>query len=93
MSKTIIQIPVEKKLRDQAESEAISQGFSSLQDVMRLFLRQFIDKKVAVGFVEPAVKLSKRAIARYDKMTKDFEEGKNVQTAHSVDELMKQLNA
>lgn len=91
MAKTIIQIPVEKKLRDEAEHEATKQGFSSLQEVMRLFLRQFIDKKMTFGFVEPAVVLSKKNAARYDKMKKDFEEGKNFQKANTVDEFMDQL--
>jgi hypothetical protein len=90
--KTIIQVPVEKKLRDQAVAAAEKRGFSSLQDVVRFFLSQFVDNKIDIRFTEPPVQLSKRAIARYDKMTKDFEEGKNFKTAHSVGELMEQLS-
>jgi antitoxin component of RelBE/YafQ-DinJ toxin-antitoxin module len=91
---TIIQVPVEKRLRDKAQRVAVSQGFSSLQDVMRLFLQQFIDKKIAVSFTEPPVKLSKRNAARYDKMTKDFEEGRVTSKQFtSVKDFMDDLNA
>jgi hypothetical protein len=94
MGKTIIQVPVEKKLRDEVEKEALKQGFSSIQDVVRLFFRQFVDKQVAVSFVEPAVVLSKKNAARYDRMTKDFEAGRNISPEFSsVDELMAELNS
>ena len=91
MDTTIIQIPIEKKIRDRVEKEAKVQGFSSIQDMVRFIFQHVFDKKIAVGFVEPAVVLSKKNAARYDKMTKDFETGKHVQTASSVDEFMKQL--
>lgn len=74
--KTIIQVPVEKKLRDQAVLAAEKKGFSSLQDVMRFFLTQFVDNKIDVRFTEPAVALSKRNARRYDKMIEDIESGK-----------------
>jgi antitoxin component of RelBE/YafQ-DinJ toxin-antitoxin module len=90
---TIIQVPVKKSLRDQAVAAAQKRGFSSLQDVMRFFLSQFVENKIDIRFTEPPVQLSKRAAARYDRMTKDFEANRHIRTAHSVKELMKQLNA
>jgi hypothetical protein len=80
---TIIQVPVEKKVRDQVEREAKKQGFSSIQDLVRLFFTQVINKQVAVRFEEPPVRLSKKAAARYDRMTKDFEEGKVISKKYS----------
>ena len=87
--KTILQVPIEKKLRDEAVATAEKQGFSSLQDVVRLFLAQFVDNKVAVSFTEPPVQLSKRAAKRYDKIVDEFLQGKaETKSFSSVDELM-----
>jgi hypothetical protein len=91
---TIIQVPVEKKVRDQVEREAKLQGFSSIQDMVRLFFAHVINKQMTVRFEEPPVQLSKRAAARYDKMTEDYLAGKVVSKQFtSVKELMKDLNS
>lgn len=74
--RTVIQVPVSSEFRKEAEKEAERQGFSSLQDLVRLFLRKFIDRKLEVTFEEPAVQLSPRAIKRYNKMIKEIESGK-----------------
>lgn len=74
--KTIIQVPVEKKLRDQAVLVAEKKGFSSIQDVMRLFLAHFAEDRIDVRFTEPSEQLSKRAARRYDKMIENIESGK-----------------
>lgn len=92
--KTIIQVPVEKKLRDQAVLAAEKKGFSSLQDMVRFFLTQFVDNKIDVGFTEPAVTLSKRNARRYDKMIDDIESGKvKTKSFTSVKALMDDLNS
>ncbi len=92
--KTILQIPIEKKLRDQALILAEKKGFSSLQDVMRLFIAQFVENKIDVGFIESSEKLSLRAARRYDKMVEDIESG-NIKTKSftSVKDLMADLNS
>lgn len=92
MNKTILQIPIDKELREQATLMAINSGFSSLQESTRVLLKQFSTGKLKLRFEPEPVQLSAKAIKRYDKMTKDFEEGKNVFTAHSVEELMDHLN-
>lgn len=94
MSRTVVQIPVTTDLRDSAYAMAISQGFSSLQEAMRVILHKFASGALHVGvYTEPApIQLSAKAIKRYDQMTKDFLSGKNYTTANSVKELMQQLN-
>lgn len=92
--KTIIQVPVEKKLRDQAFAAAEKKGFSSLQDMMRLFLQQFVDNKIDVGFTEPSVQLSKRSVRRYDRIVDRYLKGKEkTKSFTSVDALMNDLNS
>ncbi len=93
MSRTVVQIPVTTDLRDSAYAMAISQGFSSLQEAMRVILHKFASGALHVGvYTVPApIQLSARAIKRYNKMDADLAAGKNFKTARNVDDLMKQL--
>lgn len=92
MNATILQVPISKSLRDEAVIAAREQGFSSLQEIVRVMLAKLASKQLAISITEePVVRLSKRAEKRYAKMDKDFKEGKNVFTANSVEELMQQL--
>lgn len=94
MNRIILQVPMKKELRDQAEIAAKNNGFSSLQEVMRVFLLQFVENKIDVGFVEPPVQLSKRAVTRYNRIIKNIESGKEkTKSFTSVKALMDDLNA
>lgn len=90
MDKTVLQIPVSKTLRMRAEKSALDQGFSSLQEIIRVFMSKLASKTIEIGFREGAI-LSPEAEKRYLKMDQDFKMGKNIQIAHSVNELMDQL--
>lgn len=81
-----------KTLRHEAEKQALEQGFSSLQDAVRMFLKKLAKRVLFVTFEEEVIQLSPRAIKRYNKISEDFKKGKNVYTASSVNELMKHLN-
>lgn len=50
MSRTVLQIPMSPDLRRKAEKEALRQGFSSLQDLVRFFLKKLADGKMRVVF-------------------------------------------
>lgn len=90
--KTILQVPIDKGLKSRAEKAASAQGFSSLQEVVRVFLAQLASNKVGVTIQEIS-RLSPTNEKRYLKMTKDFESGENLSTAQSVDDLISKLNA
>ncbi len=93
MQKTTLQIPMDLRLKIEAEKAALDQGFSSLQEVLRIFMKRFASKKIDISFEEEnIIHLSPQAEKRYLKATKDFEEGKNVYSASSIKDLMKQLN-
>ena len=93
MDTTIIQIPVSKKLRDKAVHVAESSGFSSLQDVVRLFLHQFVREEIKVKFETKTVKLSPNNERRYRKMHEDIVSGKvKTRSFTNVDDLMACLN-
>lgn len=93
MNSTIIQVPVSKTLRDKALSAATQQGFSSLQDFLRLVLAKLANKQMVVGFEEPAVKMSKKAETRYAKMAEDFRLRRNVKSFDNLEDLFKDLNS
>lgn len=89
---TILQIPINKNLRDQAASKAAKMGFSSLQEAVRIFLNKIATGEINVTF-EETVQLSPKAIKRYNKMIDEIESGKvKTQTFTDAGSLMKHLN-
>ena len=84
---------MDSDLKKQAQNMAVASGFSSVQEVVRVFLHKFAHQKIEVKLLDTTVQLSPAAEKRYEKITKDIEEGRNIFKADSVDELMKQLHA
>ena len=81
-----------KELRNKAASSAQKMGFSSLQETVRVFLRQLAEEEVKVRF-EETVKLSPKAIRRYNKMIDEIEKGKvKTKSFSDTDSLIKYLN-
>jgi len=91
MEKTVLQIPMSKTLRTRAEKTALSLGFSSLQEIMRVFMSKLASRTIEVNFQE-AIHLSPKAEKRYEKMLQEFEKGKNVYYAKDTSDLLDQLN-
>jgi antitoxin component of RelBE/YafQ-DinJ toxin-antitoxin module len=90
MQKTILQVPITRDLKINAENAAHEQGFSSLQEIVRVFLAKLAAKKVEVTL--DSIILSNENENRYLSMTKDFESNKNVNITQDVDDLLTQLN-
>lgn len=90
MNKTILQVPISTDLRSSAEKQALEQGFSSLQEAVRVFLKKLSQKSLTIKF-EEEIQLSKKAVKRYDKMVEEMESRKNVYHADSFDDFMQQL--
>jgi len=90
MDKTIIQIPVSKDLKSMAEEVASDYGFSSLQEIIRVFMAKLAARKIDVSFQE-AITLSPKTEKRYLKMAKEVEMGKNVTTTKNLKELFSLL--
>jgi len=89
---TILQVPINKNLRDRAASRAVKMGFSSLQEAVRLFLNKVAAGEINVTF-EETVQLSLKTIKRYNKMIDEVESGKTKAKAFTdVNSLMKHLN-
>jgi len=93
MNSITIQVPINKNVRDLAALRVEKMGFSSLQEIIRLFLN-----KIAVGEVnfkfDEAVTLSDKNDRRYAKMIDDIKSGKEkTKTFYDVPSLMKYLNS
>lgn len=71
-----IQIPLNKELRTLAEEKALAYGFSSVQEVVRVFLTSFVNNELKYTFTEtPAEYLtSKQAIAIENKVREALSE-------------------
>lgn len=77
---------MDKKLKNSAEKAASEQGFSSLQEIVRVFLAQLASNKVEITLQE-SITLSPKNEKRYAGMNSDFESGDNVFVAKSVEDL------
>lgn len=91
MNKTVLQIPINQDLKISAEREALSQGFSSLQELVRVFLSKIAARKIEITLQESTM-LSGINEKRYLDMTNDFELGKNTYSADSVNDLVDKLH-
>ncbi len=92
MNTAVLQIPINKNLRDKAASYAEKMGFSSLQEVVRLFLNKMAIGEIDVTF-EQNVQLSVKAVKRYNKIIDEIESGQVKTKAFTdVKLLMKHLN-
>ena len=91
MNKTVLQIPMRQELKIKAEQEAISQGFSSLQELVRVFLSKIATHKIEVSLRDSAL-LSEKNEKRYLDMTEDFELTKNAYSSNSVNDLVSKLH-
>ncbi len=89
--RTILQVPLTSTLKSSATQVAHDQGFSSVQEVVRLLLTQYSQGSLTIKAVENMY-ISKNNESRYEQMTKDFQEDKHTTSANSVDEILSQLS-
>lgn len=93
MSKTTLQIPLDTVLRRDAEEAAKEQGFSSLQELVRVILKKVAGGKIEFR-IEEGVRLSNKAVKRYDEMTEDVAAGKvETKVFNNTDDVMDYLNS
>lgn len=93
--KTTIQIPVDKKFKDEAQDFAQMLGYSSLPEYIRVSLRREIDKRrILFGGNEPEY-INPVQEAALNKMLKESD--KNIKNgdyikSSNINELMSYLN-
>ena len=90
----MLQIPMSKSLKLQAETAARAQGFPSLVDSVRTFVTQLARHELKITETSPErVNLSPHVKKRYAKMEQDFKSGRNIYIAKSIDEMIRQLES
>lgn len=93
-NRVILQVPLPKALKEQAEAVSADYGFSSLQEIIRVIITKLSRRELTVD-VAPSeyIRLSPKAKKRYAKMTDDFRTGKNIKSFDNVKDLIKDLHA
>ena len=93
MDTTNLQIPIRTDLKIAATEAALEQGFSSLQEAVRVFINKMAQKSINIVFASKSIQLSPKAIKRYNKIAEEIEKGIGIHEARDIDDLMKQLNS
>ena len=76
MNRVIVQVPMSKELKEKATAAAEDQGFSSLQEAIRIIVNKFARRELAVRIEYPEERLSARAERRYAKIIKNIKSGR-----------------
>lgn len=93
MARTNIQVPVTTDLKQKVTKKAEKLGFSSIQDVIRVFLTGFAEDKYTVGINEREniEYLTDKQVELLEKKWKKFQEEEKrgeTFTADSLEEMM-----
>lgn len=93
-NRVVLQVPMSKSLKQQAEAVSADYGFSSLQEIIRIILTKLSRREMIIDITPSEyIKLSSPAKKRYDKMTEDFRKGKNIKSFNNVDDLIRDLHS
>ena len=92
MSRTTLQVPLDTTLRDKAEKAAELAGFSSVQEVVRVFLNKFAAESIDIGFYDKEMKLSEKAEMRYVSMIDDVKKREGTVKSRSFKGLVSVLD-
>lgn len=95
MQRIIVQVPMTKYLKEQAETVSSDMGFSSLQEAIRVLLTKLSKKEFSlrVEEAEEVADLSPAAERKFKKAIEDIKAGRNVTHAKNVDELLNLLHS
>lgn len=92
MNTTNLQIPIRTDLKIAATEVALEQGFSSLQEAVRVFINKMAQKTIEVAYIPKTIQLSQKAIKRYNKIADEIDKGINITQTNSLEELFEKLN-
>lgn len=96
MQRVILQVPMDKDLKEKAQSVSSDLGFSSLQEAIRVLLTKLSKKELSLKVteeVEEITHLSKAAEKRYKKAIDDIKAGRNIYSPKDKEEFFKMLRS
>ena len=94
---TVLHIPLNKDLKLKAENSAKKKGYSSLQEVLRVFIVQFANEQIKPAFVQ-AEAVAQLTLAQERHLNRRSEETKkavikgDAYSVRDVDEMMNILD-
>lgn len=95
MDRVILQVPMSKTLKQQAETVASDYGFSSLQEIIRVLLNKLAKRTLDISIqeTEEITHLSPAAEKRYKKAIDDIKKARNIYKPQNTEEFFKLLRA
>lgn len=95
MDRIILQIPMSKTLKNQAEMVSSDFGFSSLQELIRVLLNKLAKRELTISVqeAEEIKSLSKAAGRRYKKAVTDIIKDKNIYKPETPQDFLKMLRS
>lgn len=93
MQKVVVQVPMNRDIKEKAEKVTEDLGFSSLQEVIRVLVTKLSKNELSIRVeeAEEIIHLSKAAEKKFKKALEDIKAGKNVTKTKNVDELLSLL--
>lgn len=94
-NRVILQVPMPKSLKEQAETVSTDYGFSSLQEVIRIILAKLAKKELifTVQETEKIIHLSTAAQKRYKKAIDDIKKNRNIFKPQNKEEFFRLLRS
>lgn len=96
MQRVILQVPMNKDLKEKAQIASADLGFSSLQETIRVLLTKLSRKELSLRVTEEAEEithLSKTAERRFKKAVEDIKAGRNITKTKNVDDFLSLLRS
>lgn len=91
--KVTMQVPMSAQLRKRAEKKAVKEGFSSLQEVVRVMLTNYADDEFSVGMQTELHPDTLRKMEKEDKRIRRLIKEGKTETFKSADDLMQHLKS
>ena len=95
MQRVIVQVPMNKKLKEKAEIVVSDLGFSSIQEAIRVLLTKLSKREFSlkVEEVEEVKYLSPRAARKFKKAVEDIKAGRNIIQASDAEDFLRKLRS
>ena len=95
MDRIILQVPVSKVLKNEAEAVSMDFGFSSLQEFIRLILKKIAKREltVSIGEIEEISSLTPSAEKRFKKALEDIKKDRNIIKPKNAEDFLKLLRS
>lgn len=96
MQRVIVQVPMNKDLKEKAEAISSDLGFSSLQEIIRVLLTKLSKKEFSLRVeenIEEITHLSKTAERRFKRAVEDIKAGRNIYKPKNKKEFFELLHS